>query len=144
MSVIVWACLLVAFVIAEIITIQLVSIWLAAGAFITMLCCYFIGDIPVLGQLVIFIVTSTFFLVLTMPYIRSRRNREHISTNSELDVGKSATVIEEINPDNGTGRVTLGGVDWSALSETGDIIPKDSIVTVTEVMGAKLKVKKKE
>jgi len=42
------------------------------------------------------------------------------------------------------GRVTLGGVDWSAQPlDHEQIIPKGSIVTVEEVQGAKLVVSQK-
>lgn len=142
MDVLVWAILVVVFVIIEIATVQLVSIWLAAGALITMICSYFF-DLTVLGQLGIFILSSAVFLALTMPYLKKRQQNGHISTNSELDIGKTAVVIEDIDPDNGTGRVTLSGVDWSAVSENGEAIPKNSTVIVTQVSGAKLTVRQK-
>ena len=60
------------------------------------------------------------------------------ATNSELNIGENATVIEDINSENGTGRVNLNGVDWMAVSDC--IIPAGSTVVVTEIDGAKLKV----
>lgn len=140
MDVLIWAVLLIVFVIIEVITIQLVSIWLAAASLITMLCAFFL-DIPFLTQLGIFTLSSIIMLAVTMPLLRKNLNKGHIPTNAELDVGKSAVVIEEINTEIHTGRVTLNGVDWSAVSGNGEIIPKNSIVTVTEVQGAKLVVK---
>jgi membrane protein implicated in regulation of membrane protease activity len=56
----------------------------------------------------------------------------------ELDVGKKAVVIEEINNSIGKGRVKLSGVDWKAVSDDDSVIAKDSIVTVQEVNGSKL------
>ena len=76
--------------------------------------------------------------------MKKHRKAKHVSTNAELDVGKNAVVIEEINKDNGTGRVTLNGVDWSAVSSDNSVIPKGSIVTVTQVQGAKLVVELKD
>ncbi|MDE5854093.1 MAG: NfeD family protein [Ruminococcus sp.] len=143
MDVLIWAILLVIFVIIEVITIQLVSIWLAAASFITMLCAFFF-DISMLAQLGIFTLSSIIMLAVTMPFLRKNLNKGHIATNAELDVGKSAVVIEEINPAINTGRVSLNGVDWSAISENGRIIPKNSIVTVMEVKGAKLIVEIKD
>jgi membrane protein implicated in regulation of membrane protease activity len=67
-----------------------------------------------------------------------------VSTNADLDIGESAVVIEEINENTGSGRVTLKGVDWSAVpAVSGSIIPKGSIVTVKKVQGAKLTVELK-
>ena len=139
MDVLFWAALVVIFVIAEIATVQLVSIWLAAGALVTMVCTYFF-TIPLVGQLLIFLLSSGLFLAISWPMLKKARNKGFVSTNADLDIGKKAVVIEEISQDAGTGRVTLNGVDWSAISADGSVIPKDSVVTVTEVNGAKLKV----
>ncbi|MBO5163113.1 MAG: NfeD family protein [Ruminococcus sp.] len=143
MDILIWAILIVVFVILELCTVQLVSIWLAAASLITMICAAVFDDMPLLGQFGVFVVTSAVMLCISVPLIRKRLNREHIATNSELNVGKSAEVIEEINADKNSGRVTLNGVDWSAVSEKGDVISKDSIVTVTAVTGSKLVVKLK-
>lgn len=142
MDVFVWAALVVLFVIIELTTVQLVSIWLAAGAAATMLFCCF-TDVGTFGQLAIFTITSAICLAITFPFFKRRLNKGYTATNSELEVGKSATVIEIIDPDRNSGRVTLNGVDWSALSADGSIIQTNSIVTVTEVRGTKLVVKLK-
>ncbi len=141
MSVIFWAILVIAFVILEIVTVQLVSIWLAAGAFITMLCTFFL-DLKPFGQMTVFILSSAVLLLITFPIIRSLRKKTHIATNSDMDIGKTATVIEEINSSGNAGRVTLNGVDWRAVSENGEIISKGSIVTIVEISGTKLIVRR--
>jgi membrane protein implicated in regulation of membrane protease activity len=133
-----WALTTLAFIIAEIITIQLVSIWFAAGAFVTMLFAYFKSP-GFVGELIIFIVTSALLLIITYPLLKNWRHVKHVGTNSELEIGRSASVIEEIDHVKGTGRVRLNGVDWSAVSADGDdIIPAGAIVTVVRVQGAKL------
>ena len=139
MDVLFWAALVVVFVIVEIATVQLVSIWLAAGSLVTMVCTY-IFDIPLVGQLLIFLVSSAIFLLISWPLLKKARNKGYVPTNAELDTGKKAVVIENIDLNAGTGRVTLNGVDWSAVSADGSVIPKESVVTVVEVQGAKLKV----
>ena len=50
MNVLFWAIAVIAFVIAEVVTVQLVSIWFAAGSFITMIACYFY-DLSTMEQL---------------------------------------------------------------------------------------------
>ena len=137
MDVLFWGIMAVVFIVVEVMTVQLVSVWLAVGAFATMICSCF-GDIPFWAELLVFVAVSAVCLAISMPIIMRKRNSGYIPTNSELDVGKKAVVAEEINPDTGTGRVTLSGVDWSAVSESGEVIPKDSIVTVSQVQGAKL------
>ncbi|MDE5763608.1 MAG: NfeD family protein [Ruminococcus sp.] len=142
MEIIVWAVLTVVFIVVEIFTIQLVSLWLAAGALTTLICTVLL-DIPLVVQSGIFAVSSAVFVILSLPLIRKRMNIKHTATNCELDIGKSAIVIEEINPDCNSGRVTLNGVDWSAVSENGSPIGSGSIVTITQVKGAKLVVRLK-
>ena len=138
MNVLFWAIAVIAFVIAEICTVQLVSIWFAAGSFVTMFACYF-WDLSSMKQLGLFIVSSVLFLVVSLPFIKKRKQQIKIATNSELDVGRHATVIEAIDLDKGTGRVTLNGVNWSAVPENeNEIIPEGTIVIVKKVMGAKL------
>lgn len=143
MDLIIWAVLFILFVIAEFSTVQLISIWFAVGSLITMLCTYFF-DIPLLGQIGIFIATSAILLAVTFPLVRKRINPKAVATNADLDIGKSASVIEEIDRDKGTGRVTLNGVDWSAVPEDEDkIIPAGTIVIVRKVQGTKLVVAEK-
>lgn len=144
MDVMLWAIGVAVFTIIEIATVQLVSVWFAAGSLITLLCTYFF-DITMLQQTCIFVASSVILVAFSMPYLKSRRNIEHIGTNTELDIGKSARVIEDINTANGSGRVTLNGIDWHAvpLSEN-EIIPAGSIVTVDKVQGAKLVVSAKK
>lgn len=144
MELIIWAILFVAFVAAEFATVQLVSIWFAFGSLIAMICTYFF-DINFLAQLGIFILASGLLLAVTFPLVRKRLVTTKTATNNDLDIGQSATVIEEIDFDNGTGRVTLNGVDWSAVPENKDtIIPKGTIVIVKDVQGSKLIVAEKK
>ena len=139
MDVLFWAILVILFVIVEIFTIQLVSIWLAAASLVTMFCVYFF-NIPITGQLGIFIASSIVFLALTWPLMKKWRDRKHLDTNVGREINKKAKVIEDIDLDNGTGRVTLDGVDWSALSADGSFIPKGSVVIVKAINGTKLTV----
>ena len=138
MNVLFWAIAVIAFVVAEIATVQLVSIWFAAGSFITMIACYFY-DLSTMEQLGLFIISSVLFLIISLPFIKRRKQQVKVATNAELDVGRHATVIEAIDADKGTGRVTLNGVNWSAVPENeNEIIPEGTIVIVKKVMGAKL------
>ena len=143
MDIILWAVLIVVFVIVEFCTVQLVSIWLAVASLITLICSLCFDSLSLIGQLAIFVITSAILVTTTLPLIKKRLNKKHIATNSELEIGKNATVIEEINPDKGTGRVTLNGVDWGAVSADNGIIPNDSVVVVKEIKSTKLIVEKK-
>ena len=91
MDVLIWAIAVAAFIIIEIATVQLVSVWFAAGALITLMCTYFF-ELSMLQQVGIFVISSAVLVALTFPYLKSRRSKKHIGTNIELDVGKSAVV----------------------------------------------------
>ena len=135
-----WGIIFVVALIAEIASMQLISIWFAlgaVGAFIAaMMNCGFAA------QLGIFVIISVFLLLLTRPLLSKLRVRQEPHTNADKLVGESAVIIEEVNPALGTGRAKTGGVDWIAVSETGEILPPDTIVLVTRVEGAKLYVRR--
>ena len=59
-------------------------------------------------------------------------------TNTELDIGKTATVIEEINNVSCTGRARLNGVDWNAVSSDDTVIKAGSVVKINDIKGTKL------
>lgn len=131
-----WFVVIVLTIIAEIATMQLVSIWFSVGALGAL-----IGSLFGLGftaQLAIFVLASAFLLLLTRPLLRSIKIKDIPQMNAQRDVGASAVVIEEINPALGTGRVRINGVDWAAVSANGNCIAKDSIVTIVQIDGAKL------
>ena len=139
--VIFWAVAFVVFLIAEIATLNaLVSVWFAVGALAAMFCA--IADLSFVWQMAVFVITSTVVLIITRPFVKKVQG-EKVATNYELDVGKQATVIENINNDIGTGRVRLDGTDWSARSDDGSEIYEGDMVIVRKVDGSKLIVAKK-
>ncbi len=133
---IIWGVVFAIMVVAELMTNQLVSIWFAAGAATAFVSVLFGANLWI--QLVVFVVVSVLLLIATRPILKKFRLDKSQPTNMELDVGKKAVVIEEINNSIGKGRVKLSGVDWKAVSDDDSVIAKDSIVTVKEVNGSKL------
>ena len=134
-----WGAVFVVMLIAEIASMQLVSIWFAvgaAGAFIAAML-----NLPFAVQFTVFVVVSLVLLLFTRPLLAKLRVKQQPRTNADLNIGETAVVIEEINPALGTGRARLGGVDWIAVSESGDNIPVEAVVMVTQVDGAKLVVR---
>jgi len=136
LSLLLWAAVIVAAVLIEAATFQFISIWFAAGGIIALIA-NVIGA-PFSVQFALFTISSVIFLIIGFPLGRKLADFKKTSTNFEMNIGKSATVIEEINPKQSTGRVRLNGVDWIAISSDGSIIPKNSTVTVSEVKGTKL------
>ncbi len=129
----IWGALFVGTVIAELETLQLISIWFSAGSLAAFFAAVF-GMRP-LGQCIVFVAVSILLLVVTKPLLRKFKVDTVTPTNIDAEVGKIAKVIEEINPEQNTGRVKIGGVNWRARTQDGSRIPVDAVVKVTEISG---------
>ena len=135
-----WIVVLAAALILEAATFALVSIWFAAGAVGALISATM--GVPVIWQFVIFAFLAGLLLVFTRPLLKKLFPSKFIPTNSELEVGKTAVVIETIDNASGKGRVRLGGVNWAAVSSTGDSINEGEVVRVKEIRSAKLVVER--
>ncbi len=131
-----WAVVFVVAVLIEFASLQLVSIWFAAGALGAFIASFFQ---PFGVQLAVFIIITGVSLIATRPLIKKIR-RPAVPTNHELDLGQMAVVIEDIVPAAGTGRVRIKGVDWSAVSSDGSTITAGETVTITQISGARVTV----
>lgn len=134
--IIVWVVIFVAALIVEAASFALVSIWFAAGALGALIAASLGASVTV--QLIVFALLAGLLLIFTRPLLKKLFPHKFIPTNSELEIGKTAVVIEAIDNASGKGRVRLGGVDWSAAAEGGEKIPEGEIVKVKEVRSAKL------
>ena len=68
-------------------------------------------------------------------------NKDRVKTNVEGMIGKQAIVISEVNNLQGTGQVTVGGMEWTARSVSEDAtLPVGSVVWIKDVKGVKLMV----
>ncbi len=141
-SMILWGIVFAAAVIAEIATLQLVSIWFAAGAlgaFITAA----MGK-PFSVQAIVFVVVSAVLLCLTRPLLKLIRVKKEIPPTGDDDVGKLAVVTETIDNHADTGRVRIGGVNWRARSDGNAPIEAGTSVRVTAIEGTTAFVRKEE
>lgn len=138
--VIFWIIVLVAAILAEAASAALVSIWFAAGA-VAALIAAALGASWIV-QLILFVVFSAILLIFTRPLVKKLFPKKFIPTNSDSYAGKTAVVVEDIDSARGLGRVRFKGVDWIAVTEHEELIPKDTVVRIKEVRGAKLLVEK--
>ena len=132
---IVWLILLIAFVVLEAVTVQLLSIWFAAGSLAAMLVSLLGGTVWL--QVLVFFVVSIVLFALLWPMARKHLKAKVVATNTDALVGKICRVTEDIDPLEG-GRVKLGDVTWSARSENGEAIPAGSQVKILKIQGAKV------
>lgn len=138
--VILWIVVFAAALIIEAASFALVSIWFAAGALGALIAAA-VGA-PFWLQLIIFGILAGLLLIFTRPLLKKLFPNKFIPTNSELEVGKTAVVIEDIDNETGSGRAKLGGVNWAAVSADGEKISAGETVTVKEIRSAKLVVER--
>lgn len=134
-----WAVTFVILVIIEASTSQLVSIWFAVGslaALISQLC-----GAKVWLQWLIFVAVSGIVVALTRPLVKKFSTPKIQATNADRCIGQTAVVTEEIDNIAAKGAVKVGGIIWTARSESGEKIPANETVTVIKIDGVKLIVK---
>ena len=132
---IIWLVLMIAFIILEAATVQLLSTWFAAGALAAMLV-NLLGA-PVWLQVVVFFTVSIVLLAVLWPMARRHLKAKAVPTNADALVGRVCHVTEDIDPIEG-GRVKIGDVTWSARSEHGEAIAAGTLVKVLKIQGAKV------
>ncbi len=132
-----WIIAFLVLLIAEIISLGLTTIWFAGGALVA-------GVLAFLGagsvvQFVAFAVVSLVLLLTTRPIAMKHFSNDNMErTNVEALIGKAAMVTATIDNDKSQGQVKISGMEWTARSKDGQIIPKDTKVNVLEVSGVKL------
>lgn len=132
-----WLIASAVFLLVEILTLGLTSIWFAGAAVVAAILAL-IG-IPFLIQMLIFVVVTCLLFALTRPIAKRYLNNKVQKTNTDALIGQQAIVKETINNMESKGRVQLNGQDWTARSmEAGEIIPVGSEVTVRKIQGVKL------
>ena len=138
--IIIWIIVFVAALILEAASFALVSIWFAAGAVGALIAAALGANLVI--QLVVFAIMTGLLLFFTRPLLKKLFPSKFSPTNSELEIGKTAVVIETIDNITGKGRVKLGGVNWAAISSDGNVISEGESVTVTEIRSSKVVVEK--
>ncbi len=131
-----WLIALIVFVIVEIVSVGLVSIWFAAGALTALICSALHGALWL--QIVWFVVVSAVALVFTRPLVKKYVDPNRVATNADRNLGRTALVSERIDNLAATGSVRLDGVTWTARSTDGSVIEPGETVVVREIQGVKL------
>lgn len=141
--ILVWVILLVLFVVIEVLTMGLTTIWFAGGALVAAITAAF--RLPSYIQIATFIVVSFVLIIFTRPIAVRYFNKDRVKTNAESIVGKKAIVTGVIDNIKATGQVTVAGMEWSARSISDDItIEEGKVVTVVAISGVKLIVEERK
>ena len=132
----IWMIVFLVLLFIEIITVNLVTIWFAIGAFVSFILSYFIDYITI--QVITFIVVSSISLILTKKIVKKIHNNPIPHTNLDRVIGDIGIVTEDITKLN-LGEVKVDGKKWSAISDKK--ISVGSKVEILSIDGVKLVVR---
>ena len=114
----------------------LVSVWLAVGALVAMLCSFVIDSFGL--QVVIFLVVSFVTFALIRPLAKKWFGPKLEPTNADRLVGETAVVTQAIDNLAAVGQVQVKGRLWTARSAEDTPIPEGTRVKVLRIEGVKV------
>ncbi len=139
----IWLALMIIFIVAEIITVGLTSIWFAGGAFIALLTA--LAGFSPFFQIILFFAVSFLLIFFTRPFALKYVKPHNVKTNYEEVIGREVQVTKRIDNRAETGTAVYNGLEWTARSaEDGIVIEEGETAYVEAVRGVKLYVKRKK
>ena len=136
---IVWLVILVAALIVEAVTFDLVSIWFAIAALFSLIFS-FIPGLPFWGEIIIFTGISLILLIATRPFVKKFMNSNQSKSNLDLLINTEHKLLKQIDKFS-VGELKINGVIWDCETEDGSIIEKGKLVQIISIKGNKLIVK---
>ena len=116
----IWLLVAAAFVVIEIFTSGFAVACFSVGCVFGAILAAF--DLSLTWQIVAFAIGTFLAFVLIRPvvmkYLDKKTNNNHVKTNMDNIIGKTAVVTERIE-ENGYGRVKIDGDDWKAQTTDG-------------------------
>ncbi len=137
----IWIILVMVFLVIEACTITLLTTWFAVGAAVSAvlaLCGVGFG-----WQIGVFFVVSIALILAARPIFNKFLQRR-TPTNKDDVIGTNTYVTEDIDNLAQTGYVKIKDVYWTARSADGQPIPSGTLVTIEEIQGNKLIVRKSQ
>ena len=126
-----WLGLMVVFLIIELATVGLTSIWFSGGALAALL-------VSLAGAGMV-VVVSAVLVIFTRPFAAKYINVHHVKTNCDELIGSVVKVTETVDNFAQTVTAIAQGKEWTARCKSDkDRIEKDSLAKVTAISGVKL------
>ena len=137
-----WIVVMVVFIVVELNTVSLTTVWFALGAVAAALVSLNSPDSYV-TQVAVFVIVSGVFVMLTRPLARKITGKS-VRTNADRVIGEEAVVIEKIGDPLSPGQVKIFGQIWTAKAKDGEsTFEIGEFVVVDEIQGVKLIVRSK-
>lgn len=134
-----WVVLALILAVAEIFTSGFFLLCFGIGALAAAGIAWLGFDLPV--QAVVFLAASSLAVALVRPLAMRITNRDTYLIGIDRVVGRTAVVLETIDPATGRGIVRVGSEPWSARSLDGTPIAAGSQVEIVRVEGVHLLVR---
>lgn len=135
MDMLIWGIVCIVMAIAEVVTLQLVSVWFPWAHWLPFWRRYSAQAEPYSSS-------SLWWYPPCCWHAPARSSKSDVQkivpTNADREIGSTATIIETVDGARGTGRARKDGVDWIAVAANGQIIPEGTVVRITDIRGAKL------
>lgn len=139
MNTFIWLLIIVAAIVFEAITVELVTIWFIPAAVISAILCAVGCDVTI--QITAFLVISFATLLLfrkkALDKLKIERNKKYLPEN----VGETGIVLEPV--DKYKGRIFVSGMDWAARTKSEKIIETGKEVIIEAVEGVTLIISEK-
>ena len=140
MTVMYWLGAAAIFVVIEIITMGLTTIWFAGGALVGAVMAAF--SLPLWSQIIAFVIVSVILLILARPWALKYLNSRTVRANADSLIGQTALVTQDIDNLNAKGQVKVEGQIWTARSISDDVqLHEGQKVMIESISGVKVIVK---
>ena len=136
-----WIGAVIAFVIIEAATYQLVSVWFAVGSVGGMIA-YMLG-FGFGAQMAVFLILSVITLLCLRPLSMKLLKPKGLKTNADSLVGKEVLITKAVSNVGASGEGKINGMTWTVRSEDGSDIDKGAVAVVKKIEGVKLIVERK-
>ena len=133
---IVWIAAFIAFVIAEAVTYQLITIWFAIGAMGALIA--EVTGASQSKQVAVFLALSVVALLLLRPVSKKYLKNKTEKTNVDRLVGMNVLITEDVNNAIGAGKGKLRGMEWTVRSADDCMIAAGETAVVKKIEGVKL------
>lgn len=127
-----WFILAVLFIVIEVFTFALTTIWFAVGALVLVFVSFL--PIPFIYQVIIFLAISVALLVLTRPIFLKKLQTRREKTNVDRFAGMVAVVTKTITPLE-KGEIKADGTVWTAKLEGEVTLEQGSECIIVRIEG---------
>ncbi|MGI5173515.1 NfeD family protein [Treponema sp. OMZ 840] len=127
-----WFIIAVLCFVAEMLTMQLTTIWFAIAALITV----FVSLLPIppVLQVFLFLIIACTLLILTRPFVKKKLEARKIKTNADSLIGQKALVLKDIGEFE-KGEIKIEGRVWTAKTADGTLLAAGNKCIIEKIEG---------